>query len=343
MFENLLQRVKEADVSGELQTSNARLLDAAIVPKWPVWPRKRLNLVGVATRRLRAGDRPRAGARVPQAQHQDGRRYRRSPAASAAWNHAQDSSVARETSALSRRSTSLPPAFREALGAIRTRILLSASTADLRALAITSTSAGEGKTLIASNLAISVALTGRRVLLVDADMRRPRLHRMFELPRTPGLADVMATDAGVTSTIRESSIQDLFVLPAGSALASPSDLLDTDRFRFLVRELTGIFDLVVLDCPPVMAVADASIIANAAGAGLFVVGAGVTSREVAQAAIDRLSAQAHVIGVVLNRADTDQHPHSYDYYDYHQDDDTSAQPPESDGHRKRPVDAVLVD
>jgi capsular exopolysaccharide synthesis family protein len=161
------------------------------------------------------------------------------------------------------------------------------------------------------------------------------------VPRTPGLSDVIMTDVGVSTAIRESSVPGLFVLPAGPPLASPSDLLDTDRFRFLIRELTGIFELVVLDCPPVMAVADAAIIANATGAGLFVIGAGLTSREVAQTAIDRLvAAQAQIVGVVLNKADSDGHGHAqYSYYG----DDQPPEPLEPDVRRANPIDAVTVD
>jgi polysaccharide biosynthesis transport protein len=339
MFENLLTRVKEADVSGELQTTNARLLDAAIVPKWPVWPRERLNLVMAVL----AGFVLVVGLvlaleflkpRIKTAQD---------------IGDALGLPVLGITPKIRRNKRQLvnpalgglPPAFREALGAVRARMLLSSSTADLRALAVTSSTTGEGKTLIASSLAISMALTGRRVLLVDADMRRPQLHRMFELARSPGLAEVISTNAPVSTAIRQSSLQDLLVLPAGNALSSPSELLDTDRFRFVIRELTTIFDLVVLDCPPVMAVADAAIIGNAAAAGLFVIGAGVTSREVAQTAIDRLvAAQAQVIGVVLNKAEPDRHAQA-GYY-YYRDDDL----PHSlhaDVPEPRPVDAVTVD
>jgi polysaccharide biosynthesis transport protein len=338
MFDNLLQRVKEADVAGELETSDARLLDAAIVPMWPILPRERLNLVVsvlvgfvLAIGLVLALEYLKPSLKTAEdIGHALGlpvlgitpriRRFK---------GHAVNPATLGD----------LPPAFREALGAIRTRVLLSSSTSDLRALAVTSTTSGEGKTLIASNLAISMALTGRRVLLVDGDMRRPQLHRMFDLSRTPGLSDVITTDVGVSTAIRESSVQGLFVLPAGAPLASPSDLLDTDRFRFLIRELTGIFELVVLDCPPVMAVADAAIIANATAAGLFVIGAGLTSREMAQAAIDRLvAAQAQIVGVVLNKADSERHAQgSYSYY-------SDDQPPEAlEPDVRQAIDAVTVD
>jgi len=320
MFESVLQRVKEADLSSELPTSNARILDAAVVPDVPVWPRERLNLAVALIGGLVMGlglvfglEYLRPRIKTPED-----------------IGDAFGLPLLGITPQIARIKTvlagpgvnDLPPAFREALRGIRARILLSPNTADTRALAVTSTTSGEGKTLIASNLAISMALTGRRVLLADADMRRPTVHRLFELSRSLGLSDIIANNAKISTAVQESSIEGLFVLPAGTPMESPSDLLETDRFKFLVSELTEIFDVVILDCPPVMAVADALIIANAATAGLFVIGAGVTSREVAQAAIDRLvSSQAQMIGVVLNKADVGRHSNYYSAYYY--DDDKS--------------------
>jgi capsular exopolysaccharide synthesis family protein len=198
----------------------------------------------------------------------------------------------------------MPPPFQEAVRDIRTRIFLSPVAAAARTLAVTSTNAQEGKTLVASNLAVSLAMAGRRVLLIDADLRRPQLHRIFNIPRSPGLSEVMAGDARPSEALLQpSSVAGLFVLPAGAHVASPTDLLDREHLTHLIQRFNHIFDVVVLDCPPVMAVADTSIIANAASSVLFVVASGTTSREAAQVAVDRLtSVQGHVIGVVLNRA-----------------------------------------
>lgn len=313
IFEGVLQRVKEADLSGALQSNNVRILDVAEVPTAAVWPRTRLNLmvalfggtlvgiglvIGVERLRTRIDTPDDIGDALGL------------PVLGITPR------IAGPTDRLARLDGALPPVFQEALRGIRARILLSPIASAVRTLAVTSTSAGEGKTSVASNLAISMALSGRRVLLVDSDLRRPRLHALFNVSRSPGLSDLVAGRASVGAALRETTVKGLFVLPAGNYRESPADLLDNAPFRQLIQGLSEGFDLVVLDSPPVMAVADASIIANAASAVLFVVGAGATSREVAQAAIDRLTAaQAQVIGVVLNKADLDRRDeYFYPYY-----------------------------
>jgi capsular exopolysaccharide synthesis family protein len=196
--------------------------------------------------------------------------------------------------------------LRESFRSIRTRIFLSPIAANAQSMAVTSTNPGEGKTMVASNLAVSMAMAGRRVLLIDADLHRPQLHRIFDIPQSPGLSDVMAGKTRPSETLLESAIPGLFILAAGHVVASPTDLLDSERLHHLIRGLCQVFDVVVLDCPPVMALADASIIGHAASSVLFVVGSGATSREAAQVALDRLaSVQVQVVGVVLNRAKVD--------------------------------------
>ncbi len=150
-----------------------------------------------------------------------------------------------------------------------------------------------------------MAMGSRRVLLIDADLRSPQLHRIFDIAKSPGLSDVIAGKVRPSAALVESSVRGLFILPAGAEVASPTDLLDSKRLNELIQGFIRVFDVVVLDCPPVMAVSDASIIANAVSSVLFVVGSG-TNSEAAQIAMDRLaSVQAQVIGVVLNKAKVD--------------------------------------
>jgi len=211
----------------------------------------------------------------------------------------------------------LPYGLQEAIRNVRTQLLLSPQTAGIaRSFAVTSARPGEGKTLVASNLAISMALAGRRVLLVDADLRRPRVHEVFNVPKSPGLANVITTDSRPSEALVESAFRGLFILPAGADVPAPADLLDSERLERLLEGFRQVFDVVILDCPPVMAVSDASIVANAASSVVFVVGAPSTGRDVAQAALERLaSVKANVVGAVLNKADLP--PRSEYYYPYH--------------------------
>jgi polysaccharide biosynthesis transport protein len=312
IFETVLQRLKEAELSGELQANNVRILDVAEVPRVPVWPRTWLNLliallggsvlaVGLAFTVERLNPRITAPHDISDALGL--------PLIG----------VAPVVEAFKRSrpaANQLPPAFQEAIRAIRTRILLS-PTADIRTLAVTSTTAGEGKTVIASGLAISLAMSGRRVLLIDADMHRSQLHDVFGLPGSPGLANILAGETRPSEALLKSEVSGLFVLPAGANVTSPSDLLDSDRLTALIDGFRKVFDAVVLDCPPVMALADASIMANAASSVLFVVGAGTSASDAVRAALERLtSVQARVIGAVLNCAKPDAQS-SY-YYAYHE-------------------------
>jgi capsular exopolysaccharide synthesis family protein len=301
MFETVLQRVKETELSGELQTNNAKILDSAEVPRVPIWPRKQLNLIGAVL----------GGAFLAMALAFTKERLNPRLAGRDDVSAALGLPVLGTAPRINRLKVrpaldTLPPAFQEAVRALRTRILLSPAGGAARAIVVTSTNAGEGKTVIASSLAASMALAGRRVLLVDADLRRPQLHQMFNIPKSPGLSNLLTEGINPSETIVESSVPGLYLMAAGADIGNPSDALDSKRLTKLVRGLSEDFDVVVLDCPPVMPVADATIIANAASSVLFVVGSGTTSRGDAQVAIERLaSVQVQVVGVVLNKAKPD--------------------------------------
>ena len=321
LFDSVLQRVKETEVAGELQTNNTRVLDVAEVPRGYVWPRVWLNLtiaflgglfIALTFATILEYSNPRIA---------------RTADVEAALHVPLLGSAPRL--ALLRKgrlsANALPPAFQEAFRGIRTRILLSPSSADTRAIVVTSTTSGEGKTVVASSLATSLATGGRRVLLIDADMRRPKQHDMFRISPSPGLSDVLVGTAQPSDAIVEMTPRGLFVIPAGTSVKSPSDLLDGVRLKELIVALTQVFDVIVLDSPPVMGVADASILAHAATNVVFVVGSGTPTRELAQIALERIaSVQARIVGVVLNKAHNDASTYGYYGSDAYDDDDFAA-------------------
>jgi capsular exopolysaccharide synthesis family protein len=301
MFDTVLQRVKETELSGGLQTNNAKILDRAEIPRVPILPRKQLNLIFAMV----GGAFIAIGLAFTREQLNPLLSRRDDVAAALGLPVLGTAPKIPRLKNLSVFDT-LPPAFQEAVRAIRTRILLSPIAGAARALAVTSANAGEGKTLIASNLAGSMAAAGRRVLLVDADLRRPQLHRIFNIPISPGLSDVLMGGLDPSQAWIESSFPGLCLLPAGANVASTNAALDSQRLTQLIEKFSDEFDAIVLDCPPVMPVADAAIVANAAGSVLFVVGSGTTSRRDAQVALDRLAAvQVQVVGVVINKARPD--------------------------------------
>jgi capsular exopolysaccharide synthesis family protein len=299
VLEAVLKQAQETALTAELQSNNIRILDRAETPKAPVSPRTVLSyaialLVGLFTalgvvfvveqmhRRLADPDEIAGQLGLPLL------------------------GVTPQVAELRSRSAAvdgLPDHFQEAIRNIRTQILLSPASSGARTFAFTSARPGEGKTIISSSLAVSMAMAGRRVLLIDADLRRAQLCDVFHVPRAPGLSNVVAGELKPSHALVESSINGLYVLPAGDEMDNPGDLLDSQRLDQLMRGLRQVFDIVIIDAPPVMAVADAAIVASAASAVVFVVGSGTTSPEVAQLAIDRLmSVQARIVGVVLNKA-----------------------------------------
>jgi tyrosine-protein kinase Etk/Wzc len=193
----------------------------------------------------------------------------------------------------------------EAFRNLRTSLIWSDGGEALKTLVVTSATPGEGKTLTAANLAVTLAYDGLRVLLVDCDIRRPRVHGMFRVPRAPGLMEMLTTTAAPGTpphqAIRQTGIAGLFVLTCGALPSNAANLLSGTRMRVLLQELREQFDMIVLDTPPVLATADAGIVASLTDGVLLVVRAGATDRNAAQRACQHLAnVGARVVGTVLN-------------------------------------------
>jgi tyrosine-protein kinase Etk/Wzc len=193
----------------------------------------------------------------------------------------------------------------EAFRNLRTSLIWSDGGETLRTLVVTSAAPGEGKTMTAANLAVTLAYDGLRVLLVDCDIRRPRIHGLFQLPRAPGLMELLRAsadpDGPPIQAIRETPVARLSVLTCGALPVNASNLLSGTRMRVLLRELQEQFDIIVLDTPPVLATADASIVSSLTDGVLLVVRAGATDRNAAQRAYQQLAnVGARVVGTVLN-------------------------------------------
>jgi tyrosine-protein kinase Etk/Wzc len=188
----------------------------------------------------------------------------------------------------------------EAYRNLRTNLLFTQAR-PLRSLIITSPAPGDGKTTTASNLAVVYARQGIRVLLIDADMRRARMHEVFDVPRTPGFSDVLDGNAQLQDAIHMTEIPGLSVMPAGRSPTNPSELLGGDTCKSLLRELSRDFGLVVIDSPPILAASDSSVLATMVDGALLVVRANKTMRDAAQrAAVQLRMVGANLIGTVLN-------------------------------------------
>jgi capsular exopolysaccharide synthesis family protein len=205
----------------------------------------------------------------------------------------------------------------EAVRAIRTKLLFSGDWTDIKTLAVTSSQEGEGKTTVAANLAASFAQQGIRTLLVDGDMRRPTLHRLFGVPREPGLSAVLSGDTTAVSAVVQTELDNLSLLPAGRVPTRPAESLGGPKLQEMLSRLAPSYDLIVVDSPPLLAVTDASIIAAAADGVLMIVRAGRAQRETLEHARQQLAdVRARLVGAVLNDPDGEVARAGEQYYFY---------------------------
>ena len=204
----------------------------------------------------------------------------------------------------------------EAFRTLRTNLIFSQAVSTLRTIVVTSAAPSEGKTTTAANLAVTFAQQGMRVLVVDCDLRRATLHKAFKISREPGLTELLLDHAELETVARDTVTPGLYVLPAGKLPPNPAELLGGDRMRKTLAMLSGAYDLVVLDTPPLLAASDAAILATLTDGVILVVRAGRTETEAGQQAIAQLNAVgARIVGAVLN--DPDSKLASYGgYYSY---------------------------
>jgi capsular exopolysaccharide synthesis family protein len=200
-------------------------------------------------------------------------------------------------------------ALGDAFSSLRTAILLDTGSTALRSLLITSTRPGEGKTTVGVNLALSLARLGKRVLLVDADVRRPSVHRAFGLPRAGGLLDVLAAGAAWPSVVRSNVVPRLDVITAGSRPGTPAELLSSPRMHTLAEQAQAVYDLVLFDSPALFLTApDTRLLAPLVDGVIFVIRSGATPRDM----VDRVLRQVpNLVGVVLNDLDSSHLPAYY--------------------------------
>jgi capsular exopolysaccharide synthesis family protein len=219
-------------------------------------------------------------------------------------------------------SEAVPHEFGESFRSLRTALVFTRAPQGPRIVAVTSSQPLEGKTTTACNLATALALGGSRVLLIDADMRRPGLRKLMGLDAAGdvGLSHLLVGQAKARDAIRRTAEPNLFVMASGHTPPNPSELLASDRMAGFVANLRkGPFDWVVIDTPPVLAVTDAVIVARLVSGVVFVIGSEMTRRVHAERALEILTAARPAsIGTVLNRVDFRRNKYYYSrYYGYH--------------------------
>jgi succinoglycan biosynthesis transport protein ExoP len=217
-------------------------------------------------------------------------------------------------------SETVPPHFGEAFRALRTALVNASTDRDTKVICTTSSQPLEGKTTTTVNMALALAIGGARVLVIDADMRRPSLHKALKLTNEKGLAELLSDQARMRDVMRRTTHPNLVAMTAGEPPSNPSELLAGERMRTLIRQLSqSPFDWVIIDTPPVLAVTDAVILAPLVSGVTFIVGAEMTRWRMAERAIETLqSGQPKSIAAVLNRVDLERNRYYYWRYYGHQ-------------------------
>jgi polysaccharide biosynthesis transport protein len=310
MFAGLLERSRETDISGELKTSNIRVVDQAETPRRPSSPNVSRNLligifgglflgIGLAfffeylDSRIKQPEEIKAALGLP-------------------FLGMVPLFSAKETTGPPLIGNGMPSEFSEAFRTIRTNVLFSSADGGSKSIVVTSTGPGEGKSVVSANIAMSLAMAAQRVLLIDADMRRPKIHEFFGVQLEPGLSNVMVGDAKASEAVKRTLTPNLWLMAAGKHPPNPAELLGSKRFKDFLGSLSDHFDWVIVDSPPVMAVTDASVVAHGATGVVFVVGAEMTAKGAAKAALEQLDyAKAKYVGGILNRVDVRRNPYYY--------------------------------
>ncbi len=316
LYELVLKRLKDTGVTSMLQASNVRILDRARPEGSPMRPSASKNLALALLLGLLGGVAVAFGLEALDTsvttQEQVEERLGLTvlgivPRVESAPGVEHELSVhANPASAVA-----------ECLRTVRTNLLFMSPDKPLRTLLVTSSSPGEGKTMTACSLAISTAGSGSRVLLVDADMRRPRVHQIFGVESRVGLSSLILGEVTLRDAVVKTAIAGLSVLPCGPVPPNPAELLHTASFQRLLGEMAESFDRVILDSPPVGVVSDSAVIGNHVDATLVVLRAGKTNRETARVAVRQLTdVQARICGAVLNDVDLRKYGQQAYYYQY---------------------------
>jgi capsular exopolysaccharide synthesis family protein len=314
LYDGLLQRFKELSATAGLAANNISVVDRAEPPRFPYKPQPVLNIVlatflGLVLGILAALARERLAGRlrVPE----DVEREVGVPVLSTI-------PVVQKGDLSEALGNPRSPAS-EAYHTLRTALELSTSAGVPKTLLFTSGQQGEGKSTSAMTVATDFAKGGRRVLLVDADMRRPSLHRRLDRFNETGLSSVLANQESFAKVVQEiSGSPNLFFISSGPLPPSPAELLSGPMLRAFLDQATAAYDLVVIDGPPVLALADASILASQAAGTVMVIEADRSRVQQVRSSIDRLRAGgARLIGTVFSKFDARHMGYEYDYrYNY---------------------------
>jgi polysaccharide biosynthesis transport protein len=320
LYQSLLKRISETEVTGELRSTNIRVVDKASVPRNPSKPRKKLNFVIAFMIGLFGGG---GLAFLMESLDQtlttpdDIKNHLKlaSLAAIATPRDEEDKKVKTELMTAERPRSTVSEAYRS----LRTSIMFTAVERRRKVILMTSAGPQEGKTTTAINLAIVMAQAGEKVLLMDADLRQPRIEKVFALEKEHGLTEVLAGTETFDSAVHKTGIDNLYVIACGTIPPNPSELLGSVKMSELLSALGSKFDRVIIDAPPALAVTDPVILSGMVDGTVIVVKANETNRHAVLKVKEMVEAvnSSNIIGVVLNMVETERAGGHYYYYRYY--------------------------
>lgn len=331
LYDTFLTRLKETTATSDQDTANARIVDPASVPETPIKPQKKVIVLGAT---VLAGL---LGTALVLIQNALSNTFKTTEEIESKLN-LPVLGILPLTRRKDRKdvanlfNTDQDRRFSESVRTIRTSVVLASKDESDKVLVITSSVPEEGKSSVAANLAFALGQL-ERVLLIDADMRRPSLARNFDFPvGAPGLANMIAGTAKFKDCIRK--IEDIDVIPAGAVPPNPLELLSSERFSEIVERLRSDYDRIIIDSPPSQVVSDAQVLGSLADSLIYVVRSEHTSTDLVTRGIGQLlQNNAPVTGIILNRVDVNKarkRGYSYSgFYDYHGYSSPAAEKPAS--------------
>lgn len=197
---------------------------------------------------------------------------------------------------------------------VRTNINFSSPDKEIRSLAITSAAPAEGKSTAAANLAVVFAQEGKKVLLIDGDMRKPTMHHTFEIRNTVGLSSVLTRRLPIEAAIKKGPISGLYLLTCGPIPPNPAELLASENMAYLIQHLGKTYDLVIFDSPPILSVADGKLIADQCEGTVLIINSGTTEKRGALKAKEMIDmTSSKLLGIVLNNFTPTKETYYYQY------------------------------
>jgi capsular exopolysaccharide synthesis family protein len=320
IYQLLIGRTKDAELSRSLRVNNVHILDSALRPEVPIKPRLYLNLIlsviaglilgiilAVATEfsdqtiKTKEDIESLGVAFLGIIPSIDAKSSKEGPVNPDLFVHENPKSPAAES-----------------CRAIRTNLLFMSADHPAKRILITSPSPQEGKTTAAVNLAVVMARSGARVLLVDTDLRRPRVHEAFKLRSKNGISTMVLGESKREDSVIKSEIENLDILLCGPLPPNPSELMHTDRFRQVLDSLSAEYDHVIFDSPPIGLVTDAAVLSKSVDGTVLVVKSQKTTRDAVKRAVDVLSdIDARVLGAILNDLNLNDRRYGKHYYQYY--------------------------